>query len=266
VYGGSLAQLVQWVWEHMPGYLAVLSRLSGLFVTAPVLSSRFLPVRVRVPLLLVLAAVLYPAVGDLQSTPWPWQGSLLAVYGSELLWGATMGFVANLVFIAVYVAGQIIDMEMGFGIVNVVDPVAGIQAPVVGNFLFILALMLLLLGDGHHVVLGALWSSYRWVPVGAASIGEPVVTGVLRCFGRTFVAGIQLALPVAGALFLTTLALGIVTRTVPQANVFVVGLPVKIGVGMVMLAAALPVYRLVMGGLFRAMYGDLSALVRMMGR
>jgi flagellar biosynthetic protein FliR len=229
-------------------FMLVLPRLGGVVATAPVFSSARFPALAKAGLAGVLAVLLLPVVPRPAAFPDGPLG-LLALLASELLVGVTIGFAMTLVFTAIQVAGQIMDMELGFGIVNVIDPQYGTQMPLVGSFLQFLALLVFLFLDGHHLVLGGLLRSFQLVPVGGAVVRAGLSEFLVRLFSAMFATAVKISLPVLAAGFLANLALGLVARTVPQMNVFVIGLPVKVVVGLFILAAALPLFVVVVRNL-----------------
>mgnify|MGYP005855551979 CR=1 FL=1 len=243
-------------------FLTVLPRLSGVVLVAPVFGGRY-PAQVKAGLAAALALVLMPVVPPAAAFSATVAGYLGHAVG-ELLVGLAVGYASLLTFAAVQVAGQLVDMEMGFGIVNVVDPYYGTQVPLVGNFLHLLALIGFLLVDGHHVVLAALKRSFDVIPPGAAAFKGELAGLMVAMLGETFLTGVKIAAPVLGVLFVTNVSLGIVARTVPQMNVFVVGLPVKILVGTAMLLVVLSAFSLVVKGLLGAMVEGLGQVLELL--
>jgi flagellar biosynthetic protein FliR len=230
----------------MPLFLLVLMRLTGLFLAAPFWSSRMFPPAVKASLCLFLALVLLPTVDGSRVPTAPVPLALAAV--GELAWGALAGFAASLCFAAVQMAGYYLDFELGVGIANVVDPTFGAPVPVAGTFLYLLSLVVFLGSNGHHLLLGALVRSLQAIPPGSAVLSPAAARGMVAQAGVMFVLGLELAAPLVLPMFLANLALGLVSRTVPQLNVFVVGLPLKTWVGVLFLALALPAYVTAFGG------------------
>src|SRR5690554_5674984 len=142
-----------------------------------------------------------------------------------------MGYVVNMVLAAFQLAGQMIDVPMGFGLANVLDPQQGIRMPIVGQLQQIIALWIFLLVDGHHVLFRALVESYRLLPVGNLPFFAHGTELVVRAFSSMFLLGFTIALPIVGVLFLTNIGLGILVRLIPQVNVFMVSFPLKIMIG-----------------------------------
>lgn len=230
----------------IPVFFLVLMRLTGLFLAAPFWSSRMFPAAVKISLCLFLAVVLLPTVDGSRV---PASAVPLALAGAgELAWGALAGFAASLCFAAVQMAGYYLDFELGVGIANVVDPTFGAPVPVAGTFLYLVCLVVFLGADGHHLLLAALVRSLQIIPPGAVVLTPAAAQGLVVQAGAMFVLGLQLAAPLVVPMFLANLALGLVSRTVPQMNIFVVGLPLKSWLGVLFLALALPAYVSAFGG------------------
>ncbi|HHY93641.1 MAG TPA: flagellar type III secretion system protein FliR [Firmicutes bacterium] len=231
----------------IPVLLLILMRLTGVFLAAPFWSSRMFPFPVKASLCLFLAVAVLPTVRvgpeSLEVV------ALILAAVRELAWGALAGFAASLCFAAVQLAGYYLDFELGLGIANVIDPTFGAPVPVAGTFLYLLALVAFLSVDGHHLILAALIRSFQVIPPGSAVLAARGGQGLVAEAGSMFLLGAQLAAPLVIPMFLANVALGLVSRTVPQMNVFVVGLPLKSWVGILFLAMALPFYVAAFGGL-----------------
>jgi flagellar biosynthetic protein FliR len=228
---------------HMPDtwlatFVLVLARVSGLMATAPVLGHLSVPVRVRAGFAAVLAAALTPVVAVV-----PEPASLLAVGGMlvvEVTIGVVIGLAAQLILSGVQLGGQLAGIQMGFGIVNLIDPQTHAQVSVIAEWEQLLALLVFLVLDVHHLLLQALIGSFRSAPPGAVLVSATSLQGVVALASDLFVVGVRVAAPVLIAMLLTNGALGVLARTVPQLNVFVVGFPLNVGVGLVVLGASLP--------------------------
>lgn len=195
-------------------------------------------------------------------------GGFLLVTVGEVLVGLAMGLVVTTVLMAVYLAGQLIDVPMGFGMVNVMDPQTGGQVPVVAQLQFMVAILVFFLIDGHHSLFRALVHSFQMVPVGGGVMSGEVAATALEAVRGMFSLGIRVALPVVGALFLTDVALGIVARAVPQINVFFVGFPLKVGLGLFLLAMVMQAFVVFVAGAFGPggeMSRLLDAMIRALG-
>ncbi len=180
--------------------------------------------------------------------------------------GAALGFLTQLTFGIFQLAGQFLDVQTGFGIVNVIDPNTGTQVPVLGNFKYIIALIFFISINGHHYLLAAIKQSYHYLPLGTAHISGPLVGWVMNLAGQMFSSAFMIALPVLGALFIADLALGVIARTVPQMNVFLVGMPLKIGLGIALVLVMIPLLVWAFGRVFAGLFEDLMNMLILLGR
>lgn len=168
----------------------------------------------------------------------------------EVLVGLIIGFMVNFTFYAIQMAGYFFDVSLGFGVVNIIDPNTGTEMPVLGQFNYILALIIFLAINGHHTLILSLIQSYEIIKPGMLFIHKEAVGIVVSAFSRMFYLGFQIGVPIIGALFLTDVAMGIVAKLIPQINVFVMGFPVKIILGVLLLIVFLPVYVYLVAYLF----------------
>ncbi|MGE5588738.1 MAG: flagellar biosynthetic protein FliR [Clostridia bacterium] len=241
-------------------YLLVLARIGGVFGFAPIFGSYNVPLQVKAGLSAVLGLVTFPLV---QAPPAGYPADIAAYaacVGREILVGAVMGYVASLFMVAVQLAGQLVDIQIGFGLVNVVDPVANRQVTVMGQFQYLLAMLLFLVFNGHHAVLAGLVESYAVVPISGFALTARLEAGVVRLFCDTLVVAFKIAAPVTCTLFLTDLVMAVLARTVPQMNIFIVGFPLKIGVGLLTVVVALPLFVMVLRGTFSGLERDILAV------
>ncbi len=189
------------------------------------------------PLAVGAPGVVLPGAGGAAGPTWAvWAYAV----GKEVAAGLVMAFGVNALMAAALLAGQLVDLPMGFSVVNVVDPTLGQETPVIGQFEMLLATLIFFGVNGHHEMLRALAQSLVVVPPGAGAAGPGMLEGVVGAFAAAFVLGVRLAAPVMAALFLADVALAVVARAVPQLNVFVVGFPAKIVLGFAVLLLALP--------------------------
>jgi flagellar biosynthetic protein FliR len=224
-------------------YLLVLVRVTGFLGATPFFGSRVIPLRLKFSLGLVLAFFLLPlAKGPVAGVGFSTPGTYAAAVASELLMGLALGYVVTLTFSALQLAGQLVDVPIGFSLVNVLDPMLAQQVPVMGQFQYILFTVMFLAINGHHYLLQALGKTFAVVPLGGFRYFPALAELILKGFSATFLLGFKISLPVVAALFLTDVALGLVARAVPQMNVFVVGFPAKIAVGLAFVMLVLPVY------------------------
>lgn len=242
-------------------FLLVLARIGGLLFGAPVLGHLLVPVRVRAGLALVLAVALAPVVPALTAPPttlWTLAGALAV----ETVIGVVIGLAAQFIFAGVQLGGQVAGMQMGFGLDNLIDPQSNAEITVVAQWQQLLALLVFLALDIHHLLVGALVESLQRTPPGTLVVGGLGLRRVVALSGDLFAIGVRVAAPVMIALLLTNAALGILARTIPQLNVFVVGFPVTVGVGLVVLGGSLPFTFRFLAARFEALGPTLGGLVR----
>jgi len=167
-----------------------------------------------------------------------WAWAALAFH--EVALGLFLGFVVQFLIWAVQFAGQMVGFQMGFGIVSVIDPESGQQLSLIARYKALVALILFIVLDGHHLLLEALVYSFEILPAGSVLLSRLLFDEILRLSARIFVLGLMIGAPMMAALLLSEMGMGIVARTVPQMNIFIVGFPLKISVGLAMLALVLP--------------------------
>ncbi len=233
-----------------PGFLLILVRVSSFFITMPIFSYRTIPASHRIGFAVCLAWIMYYPV-DIPPLDFDYRFLLLVLKEASV--GLLVGFIAYMLISAIQIAGGLIDFQMGFAIANVIDPQTGAQNPLMGQYLYTVSLLFLLATDGHHLLLDGIFYSYEFVPMDKlfpAFASEDTLEFVIRSFNQAFVIAFQMSIPVVGSLFIVDVALGIVARTVPQLNIFVVGLPVKIFVSFLVLLVLMGVMMMVVGELF----------------
>lgn len=226
--------------ESLYGAMFAFIRFSTVFFFLPLFSMRNIPFMVKAGVSFLLALVVAPPGISIDSLTHPLMWVMLVF--QEMAVGFVLVFSTILVFGIVYFAGQLIDVPMGFGMVSIFDPSSNMQIPVFSQFFHLLGSLVFLSIDGHLWLLRALARSYDILPLGEVFSLELTLQTFLTLGGRIFALGLQIALPVMGTILLTDLSLGIVTKAVPQINVFVLGFPIKIMVGMILLTFVLPYY------------------------
>ena len=245
-------------------FVMIITRITGIIVIAPVFGSRNIPMQVKIGFSAIVAMILFSAK---QMPVYQFPDNLIPfilILINEFIIGLAIGFIANLIFAAIQLAGQIIDMQMGFGIVNVIDPIFGTQVPMMGNFKYLLALMIYLATNSHHILFKALFQSYDIIPIMGFKFHGSLVDMILNVFIGMFTIALQISLPIVGALFVVEVALGIIARTVPQMNVFIVGMPAKIAVGFIMIMLILPFYVMFLETIFNQNTQDILTLLKLM--
>jgi len=218
--------------------MLILVRVSAFLIFLPVLSGMSIPLQVRLFFAFVMSTAIYSSNLVESVTYHDTVTGFIMLILAEVVTGALMGFILSFVFNAILFAGQLIDFSMGFAMVNVMDPVQQIQVPIMGNLLFMSANALLVVAGGLHIFLRYFFSSFQLIPIGTAFIlgNRPVSEFIVTIFVTFLILAVSVALPIVGTLLIIDVCLGIMVKSVPQMNVFVVGLPLKIVVGLVLVA------------------------------
>lgn len=251
---------------YLPYFLLVFVRLTSFFISAPIFSMRGVPNQFKIGFAFVVAFISSFYVPFQDKLPLDLTFILFAV--KEVLIGLLLGFITQLLFYAVQVAGGLIDMQAGFAMANVIDPRTGAYVPITGNFKNILATFYFLTIDGHHILIRGVIASYKAIPIDRmwAPFGsENVLMFITKVFSQMFYSAFLIAAPVVVALFLVDLSLGIIAKTVPQFNIFVVGMPIKVIASFLMLIVVLPAFFMVLSGLFQKMFSAMSELMMLLG-
>lgn len=219
------------------GFLAISIRLTGLMLFAPFFGSVAVPARVKAGFVMAGSALFFPTLiarlSNLRLSDWP--GLVL----SELMMGAALGIATNLVFDAVQMAGQVLSTQMGFSLINILDPQTQVESTVMAQFHQTIAMLIFLRLDVHLWMLRALGRSFEYLPPGSVHISGMFTMTAVRAGGEIFNLGIQLAAPVLSATFLTDVALGLLGKASPQAPLMLLGTPLKTLLGLAVLFAAL---------------------------
>jgi flagellar biosynthesis protein FliR len=248
-----------------PAFLLIFVRVTSFFLMMPLFSYRTIPAAHKIGLGLFLSIIMFSSIGAPEIAI---DGTYFLLIIKEAMVGLLIGFIAALMMAAVQIAGGLIDFQMGFAIANVIDPQTGAQSPLMGQYLYTIALLFLLTVNGHHLLLDGIFYSYDFISIEQVYVpfgNENIAEYLILSFNKMFIIAFQMSLPVVGSLFLVDVALGIVARTVPQLNIFVVGLPVKIGVSFLVLIAVLGVLMMVMTDLFSATLATMRGLMELMG-
>lgn len=245
-------------------FILIFIRMTGLFVIAPIFSRTNIPRHLKIGFSFMLALILVNTISN-QNIIISNIYEFAALVIREFVVGITLGYVSYTIFTAIYVAGELIDMQIGFGVVNVIDPISNIQVSITSTFYFILCMLIFLLCNGHHVLIRALFSSYEYIPLGQAVFGAGLQSRVLEVFGGIFLIAFKIAAPILAAILITDVALGVISKTVPQLNVFVVGMPLKIFLGLAVLVLTMPLFVSIVETLIRGMDSEMLNFLKNMG-
>ncbi len=227
-----LGQAALFIWPLM--------RISAMFVSVPLFSIRSVPARVRLVLSAAITLVVMPLLPPLPPTVemFSYTGFMMAI--AQVMIGLTSGFILQLVFSAVVFAGQSVALSMGLGFSTMVDPQSGQQVPVIAQFYTIITTLIFISLDGHLLLIQMLVDSFKTLPIGVDMIGSNGIWSILIWSSRMFAGGLLLAMPIVASLLLVNIIFGVAARTAPQLQIFSVGFPVTLMLGILLVWKTLP--------------------------
>ncbi len=223
---------IAWILLHYKVFLLVLVRVSTLLFLMPVFNSRTIPMPVKAGISLMLAWCLAPVVHlSPDAFPVTTFGFFLLVV-QELLIAIILALLLRLVFAGLQIAGQMVGIQMGLSVANVMDPQTGVQSVIISQFAYMIALLLFLVANGHHAILQTLFDSFQILPPGTLILSKPLYKIVMVMGHEMFILSIKLMAPVMAILFLAQVGLGILAKLVPQINMLIVSFSLNVGLGL----------------------------------
>ena len=251
--------------QQVAAFIFVFLRMSAMIVMIPVFGERTVPARVKAGLALIISMLVFPFVRT-QIPPVEHFDFLPLVTGmtGEVLIGLIIGFTARFVFAGVQFAGEMVGLQMGFSIANIIDPITSAQVSIIAEFQFLFATLIFLIVDAHHIFLLAMVDSYRIIHPLSFHFSGALMAAILGFSRDVFIVAVKVSAPIIAALLFTSVGLGIVARTVPQINIFIVGFPLQIAVGLIFIGLTIPVFLKVLEGYFLNYSRNIGILIRLM--
>lgn len=246
-------------------FMLVLSRVAGIFAAMPVFGGQTLQVRIKAVVVIMITLVCFPALAITPPSEFPTDAFSLALLAlSELMVGITLAYITQIIFSAVEFSGQIIGMQMGFTISQILDPTRGGQTQVMSVVQALLATLLFLSLNIHHLFIRTIVDSFSIIPIGGWHLNGEIVSFLVKRTADIFILGVRLAAPVMVALLLTSVAMGIMARAFPQMNIFMISMPLNIGIGLIVLGMTIAVFFHVLEVSFGHLKGHIDTLFRLM--
>lgn len=249
-----LAYLAAFIWPFF--------RISSMFISIPVFSVRSVPARLRVMLSLLITLVISPTLPAMPVVDlFSFEGWMITI--QQIAIGLTTGFILQMVFSIMLFAGQSIAYSMGLGFASMVDPATGVQVPVIAQ-LFVISSSLLFLGlNGHLLLIEMLAQSFSSLPVSDHGMDKLDLWMVVSWSSQIFAGGLLLAMPIITTLLFVNISFGIASKAAPQLQLFGVGFPITILLGMVLIWIALDSMLDGFAEILQQSYGYLSHLLRL---
>jgi flagellar biosynthetic protein FliR len=226
--------------EKLLGFVMVLTRISSFFLVLPVFGWASIPVRIKVAMTVLLAiffSMITPVsvdAGQISST------RAILLLANEATYGLALGLVATIVFAAVRFGGRIIERQMGLAMAEILDPLTGDRGQPLGSLLEMIFIMLVLSANGHHLFLLIISRSYESFPAGSMPTIQVLAGGIIKAGSTMLIQGLKLAAPIFASFLLLMVILAVFARMVPEMNILFVSLPLRVGMGMLMVAIFLP--------------------------
>lgn len=247
-------------------FMLVLSRVAGIFAALPVFGGRRMPLRIKAITVLMITLVCFPSLSVAPPQVPTDAFSLALLAFTEVMIGLTLAFITQIIFAAVEFSGQIIGMQMGLTISSILDPSQGTQTQIMSVVQTLFATLMFLSLNIHHMFIRAIMDSFRVIPLGGWRLSGELINFLVMRTADIFIIGIRLAAPVMVALLLTTVALGIMARAFPQMNIFMISMPLNIGLGLIILGLTLTIFFHVLEVSFGHLSAQIATLFRLMAK
>jgi flagellar biosynthesis protein FliR len=245
-------------------FAVVMMRVSGIMLFAPFFNSQTIPAQIRMIFALVATIALTPML-PMKALPASFQfGDIVPLFFSEVLFGIILGLAASFIFAGIQFAGQVISLQLGFSLINLIDPQSNVESPVFSFLQNYIALLLFLLMNGHHWFLLAINESFQSLPAGGIQLHAAMVNEIIRLSVQIFSIGLRIAGPVMVVSVMTDIVMAVISRAAPQVNIIIVGMPLKILVGFGCLSFSFYFIPQYFDSIYSSLHQTLFSLMRIM--
>lgn len=212
-------------------------RIGAMLMVMPIFGAQFIPKRIKIMLSVAISVVVFPLLSHTIPTPLPRLDllHLVLLSAQQILVGAMLGIAVNIIFQAFVVAGEICAMQMGLGFASMNDPQNGVSVPTLSQFYLTIISLIFLAMNGHLMFIQAIIESFTVFPMNGFEFAELSVGSLLQMGSWIFVGGFKIALPAIAALLMVNMSIGIITKATPQINIFAIGFPLTMLIGMIIL-------------------------------
>ncbi len=229
--------------EHLEAFILILLRVSAMVVTIPVISDKAVPARFKAALCILITLIIFPLVLP-KIPPASNYPVLILMYrmAGEVMIGLIIGYAARLILAGIQMAGDMVGFQMGLSIANVIDPTTSTQVSIITELQYLVALLIFLAVDAHHVFFSAIVQSYSLLNPLTFHFSGSLMQTIFSFSQEMFVIAVKLAAPIMAVMLFTNVGLGVIARTVPQINIFIVGMPLQIAIGLIFLGLTAPMF------------------------
>jgi flagellar biosynthetic protein FliR len=253
--------------QYFQVFLLILVRMFAMFIAAPFFSSGVIPFRVRAVAALYVTACVFPMVAPrLVEVPESMFAYALMI-GSEAVIGVLIGFMMSIIFAAFQLAARFFSFQMALGISEVIDPISQVGITMIGQLWVLMGIMIFIAIDGPHLLIIATYDSYASIQLfSIVRENRTVLQALVRMFGAMFLVAMKLAFPILITLFLLIVTLGMLAKAAPQMNVFMVGFPIQIGVGLIIMITVIGGIAFGMSNSLHRAFDELFRIIHALGR
>jgi len=248
--------------DTFTSFILAATRVASILFSAPFFGSNVIKPQIKFILSILVAFLIFPTIKTMPFGDLP-TGVLIVLMFKEILIGVCIGILSHFLFIGAQLGGQIAGVQIGFGIVNVMDPTSNTQLSILASFLNIGMLLIFLAVGGHYLLLGAIAESFRFIPLGAGDMHPLAFEYIVRLFSFTFLTAIKIMAPVMIILLMFSTVLGVIGKLVPQLNLMMVGFPVKIAIGLIIMASSMDYFLIVFEKLLHRYFVEVANIIRL---
>jgi flagellar biosynthesis protein FliR len=252
--------------EEIIRFIITMLRVSGIILFAPLFSSLSIPTLIRAAIAFAITLVLAPALPMSAIPSTITLGNIAGLMLSEGMAGVILGFAGACVFAGMEFAGQMISFQLGFALINVIDPQTQVEVSVFSFIQNYIGLLIFLMLNGHHWFLLAISESFKCLPVGGAHLSTPVLQSLLLLTGQIFSIGLRIAGPIIAISLILDVVMGMLGRAAPQVSIMIIGMPLKLLVGFACLSFSFYFLPRYFDNLFYFLYRTLFSLIQLMAK
>ncbi len=254
-----------WMTRNIECFVLVLIRISTLLFMFPIFSSRTIPLQIKVAISIILSMLFTPVAIPLTQDFPVTIPRFLYIIAAELFLAMVLSLMIRFIFAGIQVAGQMVGIQMGLGVANIMDPQSGTQSIIVAQFAYTISLLLFLVADGHHALIRVVAESFTIIPPGlilSLHLDASLVEAMVSAGSQMFALSVKLMAPVMGILLITQVALGILAKLVPQINMLMISLNLNVGLGLLFFGFTMHCFWPVLGRYLRESIAVMPEIAR----
>ncbi len=242
-------------------FILILTRVTSVLFASPVFGKRTIPPIMKIGLSIMMSYILIGIIPMENQLSFRSIMEFIYICLKEVVIGLCIGYVITLFFSIITVAGHIIDTQIGLGMASIFDPIQSVQMPLTGNYFNIILFLAFFSVNGHHDFIKIIFLTFERIPPGQVFLNHEIVKMIIVEFSMVFMLALKISMPVIAVSLISEAAMGMLVRAVPQMNIFVVGIPLRIALGFIVLFLFTPISVVFLGGMVSNMFGDIEKLI-----